>query len=56
MNERWKETYDQWKATPPEYGAPDEDEDDSPYCECHLEAMEDEEASNTCSCCGKPLV
>lgn len=29
MNERWKETYDQWKcATPPEHeGAEDDDED-----------------------------
>ncbi len=30
-------------------------EDVSAYCECQLEAMEDEDASNQCSACGKPL-
>jgi len=29
--------------------------DDSPFCECQLEATEDEDAANQCSCCGKPL-
>lgn len=33
----------------------DEPEDDSPFCECQLEAMEDEDASNQCAACGKPL-
>lgn len=32
-----------------------DDDDDSPFCECQLEAMEDEDASNQCSACGKPL-
>lgn len=46
--------YDAWKlASPPEYD--NEPEDDSPFCECQLEAMEDEDASNQCSACGKPL-
>lgn len=30
-------------------------DDDSPYCQCDLDPIEDEEASNCCSCCGKPL-
>ncbi len=29
--------------------------DNSPYCECDLEPYEEEEASNTCSSCGKLL-
>lgn len=33
----------------------DETDEDSPYCECNLEATEDEEASNKCSACGKAL-
>lgn len=33
----------------------DDEADDSPFCECQLEAMEDEDASNCCSACGKPL-
>lgn len=33
----------------------DEPEDDSPYCECQLEATEDEDAENCCACCGRPL-
>lgn len=32
-----------------------EPDDASPLCECQLEAMEDEDASNQCSACGKPL-
>lgn len=35
--------------------ADDEPEDDWPYCECELDAVEDELASNRCSACGKPL-
>ena len=31
------------------------DDEDSPYCECDLEPIEEEEASGVCFCCGKPL-
>ena len=34
---------------------PDEDRDDSPYCDCGSIASEEEEASNRCSCCGKRI-
>lgn len=52
MNERWQETYDQWKcATPPEHEGDDED-DESDYCECN--AMHgDDELGGICSACGK---
>lgn len=29
--------------------------EDWPYCECGNETMEEEEAFNVCSSCGKPL-
>jgi hypothetical protein len=32
-----------------------EEIDDSPYCECGCEPIEDELACNKCCACGKPL-
>lgn len=29
--------------------------EDWPYCECNEQPMEEEEAFNVCSSCGKPL-
>lgn len=34
---------------------PDDRPEDEPYCICGNEPIEDEEASNVCSACGKPL-
>lgn len=31
------------------------DENDFPYCTCGNEPIEDEEASNQCFACGKPI-
>ena len=31
------------------------DEPESPYCECGNDPTEDEEASNQCAACGKPI-
>ena len=44
------------EQTPPDDRDWYEDEDDdSPYCECNEIPTEDEDASNTCASCGKPL-
>lgn len=51
MNERWKDTYDQWKcATPPEHEG--EVDNDSDYCECGA-MHDDNELGGICSACGK---
>jgi hypothetical protein len=35
---------------------PDDDAlENEPYCICDLDPTEDEDASNTCACCGKLL-
>lgn len=33
----------------------DYDDPESPYCECDLQYGEEEQASNKCGCCGKPI-
>lgn len=33
----------------------DEPGNDSPFCECNEQPTEDEDASNQCFACGKPL-
>jgi hypothetical protein len=45
--------YDAWKTRDDRWDDPPED--DSPFCECDLQPIEDEDASNQCFCCGKPL-
>lgn len=43
------------RQSPIDWAEQDDYDDDSFLCECQLEAMEDEDASNCCSACGKPL-
>jgi hypothetical protein len=43
--------YDAWKTHDPR----DDEPDPEPYCQCGNEPIEDEDASNQCFACGKPL-
>lgn len=47
--------YDEWKLRTPEDDMPWLYEEEEPFCQCDLEPIEDEDASNQCFACGKPL-